>query len=201
MRIKNFTSCIRQPDAGNGIAVSESGRCLTDTFTIGNQDTVPVICGTNSGEHGKKQESYFLKAGTYQSRCFFSLLRCSGRMQRHELSVWLNPSGPRCQSLQTIWYQDHPNQLHVRTFSPFRVHPILHRSWTSPCKIRLKSLVIKSEILDSRSKPSISTATAIWRIKTKPSVYAEPTDSVRFVGWLTPRLMSKWPEMHLAWEF
>lgn len=39
------------PDAGNGIAVSESGRCLTDTFTIGNQDTVPVICGTNSGEH------------------------------------------------------------------------------------------------------------------------------------------------------
>ena len=57
MRIKNFTSCIRQPDAGNGIAVSESGRCLTDTFTIGNQDTVPVICGTNSGEHGKKQES------------------------------------------------------------------------------------------------------------------------------------------------
>ena len=24
---------------------------MTDTFSIGNQDTVPTICGTNSGEH------------------------------------------------------------------------------------------------------------------------------------------------------
>jgi len=39
------------PNAGIGVAVSESGQCLTDTFSIGGQDSVPLICGTNSGEH------------------------------------------------------------------------------------------------------------------------------------------------------
>lgn len=39
--------------AGNN-DVTESGQCLTDTFSISNQETVPVICGTNSGEHGNQ---------------------------------------------------------------------------------------------------------------------------------------------------
>ena len=39
--------------AGNN-DVTESGQCLTDTFSISNQETVPVICGTNSGEHGEQ---------------------------------------------------------------------------------------------------------------------------------------------------
>ena len=37
------------PPAANG--VSESGQCNTDTFSITNQNTVPRICGTNTGEH------------------------------------------------------------------------------------------------------------------------------------------------------
>ena len=28
-----------------------SGQCLTDTFSITNQNRVPLICGTNTGEH------------------------------------------------------------------------------------------------------------------------------------------------------
>ncbi len=36
-----------------GVAVAESGQCLTDTFNIRNQYNVPVICGTLTGEHGK----------------------------------------------------------------------------------------------------------------------------------------------------
>jgi len=40
-----------QVKAANGIKVSNANRCLTDTFTITNQNTVPVICGTNTGFH------------------------------------------------------------------------------------------------------------------------------------------------------
>ena len=36
-----------------GVAVSEATRCLTDTFHVSNQQTLPVICGTNTGYHGK----------------------------------------------------------------------------------------------------------------------------------------------------
>merc|ERR1712004_173186 len=32
-------------------SVTEAGQCLTDTFSISDQNTVPLICGTNSGEH------------------------------------------------------------------------------------------------------------------------------------------------------
>ena len=35
-----------------GSKVAEATQCLTDTFSITNQDTVPVICGTNTGFHG-----------------------------------------------------------------------------------------------------------------------------------------------------
>jgi len=34
-----------------GVKVSDATQCLTDTFSITNQVTVPVICGTNSGYH------------------------------------------------------------------------------------------------------------------------------------------------------
>merc|ERR1711971_141712 len=37
--------------AKTGIAVASTTQCLTDTFSITNQNTVPVICGTNSGFH------------------------------------------------------------------------------------------------------------------------------------------------------
>jgi hypothetical protein len=37
---------------GAGVAASEATQCLTDTFTVTNQNTLPVICGTNTGEHG-----------------------------------------------------------------------------------------------------------------------------------------------------
>ena len=36
---------------GKGVAVA--GQCLTDSFSITNQNTVPVICGTNTNYHGK----------------------------------------------------------------------------------------------------------------------------------------------------
>ena len=36
-----------------GIAVADTTQCLTDTFSITNQVSVPVICGTNTGYHGK----------------------------------------------------------------------------------------------------------------------------------------------------
>ena len=36
----------------DGIAVTDATQCLTDTFTITNQVTVPRICGINSGYHG-----------------------------------------------------------------------------------------------------------------------------------------------------
>jgi hypothetical protein len=34
-----------------GVGMSETTQCQTDTFTITNQVTVPLICGTNSGYH------------------------------------------------------------------------------------------------------------------------------------------------------
>ena len=34
-----------------GAAIADGGRCLTDTFQITNQRTVPSICGTNTGAH------------------------------------------------------------------------------------------------------------------------------------------------------
>ena len=37
-----------------GEAVADATQCLTDTFSITNQVSVPVICGTNTGYHGKK---------------------------------------------------------------------------------------------------------------------------------------------------
>ena len=40
-----------QVKAGKGKPVANAGRCLTDTFSITNQDSVPVICGTNTGFH------------------------------------------------------------------------------------------------------------------------------------------------------
>ena len=33
--------------------VNEQGGCLTDVFTITNQNTVPRLCSTLSGDHGK----------------------------------------------------------------------------------------------------------------------------------------------------
>ena len=39
--------------AAAGVIVSDKTQCQTDTFTITNQVTVPIICGTNSGFHGK----------------------------------------------------------------------------------------------------------------------------------------------------
>jgi len=40
-----------QVKAGKGKPVANAGRCLTDTFSITNQDSIPVICGTNTGFH------------------------------------------------------------------------------------------------------------------------------------------------------
>ncbi len=37
---------------GTGQDVSRRGTCLTDIFTVSNQNTLPVICGENAGEHG-----------------------------------------------------------------------------------------------------------------------------------------------------
>lgn len=36
---------------GTGIKVAEATQCQTDLFSITDQDTVPEICGTNSGDH------------------------------------------------------------------------------------------------------------------------------------------------------
>ena len=36
-----------------GVVVATTTQCLTDKFSITNQNTVPVICGTNTGYHGK----------------------------------------------------------------------------------------------------------------------------------------------------
>ncbi len=38
--------------AGTGIA--QTGRCLTDSFSVTNQNTLPVICGDMTGQHGKE---------------------------------------------------------------------------------------------------------------------------------------------------
>ena len=35
----------------DGTPVAEATQCLTDTFTITNQENLPVICGINSGYH------------------------------------------------------------------------------------------------------------------------------------------------------
>ena len=40
----------------NGEQVTDGTQCLTDTFSITNQVSVPVICGTNTGYHGKIYE-------------------------------------------------------------------------------------------------------------------------------------------------
>ena len=37
--------------AAGGVDAAQAGRCLTDTFSVGNQRTVPSICGTNTGAH------------------------------------------------------------------------------------------------------------------------------------------------------
>ena len=42
-----------QANLAGGAVVGDVTQCLTDTFSITNQNTVPVICGTNSGFHGK----------------------------------------------------------------------------------------------------------------------------------------------------
>jgi len=42
---------IKQAPAVADDVVSESGQCLTDTFSVTNQVTMPLICGTNTGEH------------------------------------------------------------------------------------------------------------------------------------------------------
>ena len=39
--------------SAKGKAFAQTGRCLTDKFTISNQVTIPEICGTVTGEHGK----------------------------------------------------------------------------------------------------------------------------------------------------
>jgi hypothetical protein len=40
-----------QANLAGGAVVGDVTQCLTDTFSITNQNTVPVICGTNSGFH------------------------------------------------------------------------------------------------------------------------------------------------------
>ena len=41
------------PNPGAGLAVSSATQCLTDTFTITNQASLPMVCGTLSGQHSK----------------------------------------------------------------------------------------------------------------------------------------------------
>ena len=47
--------------AGNfnpgGVEVADTTQCQTDTFTITNQNTVPMICGINSGYHGELKKN------------------------------------------------------------------------------------------------------------------------------------------------
>lgn len=42
-------------NSAGGVAVSEATQCLTDGFSVTNQNTMPLICGTNSGYHGESQ--------------------------------------------------------------------------------------------------------------------------------------------------
>ena len=62
-----------------GIAVADATQCLTDTFSITNQVSVPVICGTNTGYHGKKCDKgcknliYLVKKFKIQSGCYNQL--------------------------------------------------------------------------------------------------------------------------------
>jgi len=42
---------LQQVGAAGLTSVTEAGQCLTDTFSISDQNTVPLICGKNSGEH------------------------------------------------------------------------------------------------------------------------------------------------------
>lgn len=45
------------PSASSGVAFADASKCLTDIFTISNQRTVPELCGTNTGYHGKSKKS------------------------------------------------------------------------------------------------------------------------------------------------
>ena len=38
---------------GAGKEVTDATQCLTDTFTVTGQSTLPYICGINNGQHGK----------------------------------------------------------------------------------------------------------------------------------------------------
>ena len=64
--------------AGNfnpgGKEVSDGTQCLTDTFTITNQVTVPMICGTNSGYHGKFEDEF--KEKFYQKKLRIVKKKC-----------------------------------------------------------------------------------------------------------------------------
>ena len=37
----------------NGKGVADATQCQTDTFNVRNQNTLPVLCATLTGEHGK----------------------------------------------------------------------------------------------------------------------------------------------------
>ncbi len=66
-----------QAVVGAGKVAAETGRCLTDTFSVSNQNTLPVICGTNTGEHGKSRIQ--IQITQFEPYCYiplFSLLWC-----------------------------------------------------------------------------------------------------------------------------
>ena len=45
-------------DQGNaaGKLISTATQCLTDTFTVSGVSSVPILCGTLTGEHSKYKE-------------------------------------------------------------------------------------------------------------------------------------------------
>ena len=61
-------------------SVNQQGGCLTDIFTITNQNTVPNLCSTLSGDHGK----IFYKS----SQIFLNLRICILCWQASYLNVF-----------------------------------------------------------------------------------------------------------------
>ena len=58
--LAKFSGDIAAIPAASGIAVTERGRCLVDTFSVGSPGNTapPVICGSNDGEHSEWQYNF-----------------------------------------------------------------------------------------------------------------------------------------------
>ena len=121
----------QQVGAAGLTSVTEAGQCLTDTFSISGQNTVPLICGTNTGEH------VYFDAADDCNNLNFQFGQTANGVTKATRTFDIKVSQINCKTkssskkkLSSLLFFSR----RLRHVGTFRLHSMVHWSRSSSCK-------------------------------------------------------------------